>query len=145
MTEIWAAANATNSSVMMFWWVPEALYMTYLNSEYEFQRVHLPPPTQDCVDSYPDRHLRCNATASLEEIVGSPLGRCDEPPHILKLIVSTRLREMAESSDIAPELRSPAYEAVKSFRIDALQIAQVFTYWLKRGSDKWNFDPRDGT
>lgn len=145
MTEIWAAANATKSNVLMIWWVPEALYMTFLNSDYEFQRVHLPPPTQDCVASYPDLHLRCDATASLEEILGSELGKCDEPPQILKLITSTSLKEITESSKIAPELRSPAYEAIKAFRIDALQIGKIFDYWLKRGSDKWNFDPRDGT
>lgn len=141
MTEIWAAANATGSDVMMRWWTPEALYQTFLTTEAEFQRVSFPPPTQDCVEARVTPEVRCEGT--LEERLGDPKGVCDDPSHSLLRLITKSLREASMDPSIPAETRSPGYDMVSSLTLSELQIGKIFDYWLKRGSDKWNFDPRD--
>lgn len=140
MTQIWDAANATKSDVMMIWWESEALYQSYLGTDAEFTKIVLPPPTQTCLNNmvYGDR---CGM--NLDNRRGKPEGACDFSPRFLSTVVSTSLKEDKHQR---PELlRSPAYEALTNFRISELQIGQIFELWLSRGIDKYNFDPRWAT
>ena len=59
LVEIYAAANATKSNLMINWWTPEAMYSTYLGTEAEMQRVVLPSPTQECIDHRIETIDRC--------------------------------------------------------------------------------------
>ena len=143
MTEIWAAANATRSNVMMRWWTPEALYQTFLGTDAEFQEVQLPPPTQDCVNARIGRDDRCSSDATLEALLGEPEGMCGEPPISLQRLIVQSLSDSATDDNVPEETRSPAYQAIRNIQLDELQLGKIFDYWLKRNSDKYNFDPRD--
>lgn len=141
MIEIWAAANATRSNVMMLWWTPEALFQNYLGTDAEFQRVALPPPTQECINARVDIGTRCAGT--LEERMGNPLGTCDSAPFPLLRIVTRNLFTLGQGTTLSLAQYSPAYDAIRAFTFSGLQIDTIFSRWAKRGKDKWNYDPRD--
>jgi len=141
MTQIWAAANATNSSVMLHWWQPEALYQEYLGTHAEFQRVSLPPPTQDCVERRVNPLDRCSDDPLVR--VGEAAGACDEAPHALFKIIGSSLYDISYDPELPEALHSPAYESIKDFRISDLQLGKIFDYWFEVNQDKWNLDPRD--
>lgn len=143
MTEIWAAANATKSHVMMRWWTPEALYQTFLGSNAEFTRVDLPPPTDDCIKARIPQDNRCNLDLPESERLGDAEGACDEPPFSLQRLFTRHLVEYSNDPDLPEEVRSPGYKTIDNIRLDGLEIGKIFDYWLKRNSDKYNFDPRD--
>jgi len=145
MTEIWNAANHTKSNVAMRWWTPEALYQTFLGTDAEFQIVNFPPPTQDCVKARVSFEDRCNSEVPALAHIGDPLGRCAEPPVSLQRLIVKSLLDSTNDPDVPEEMRSPAYEAIKNIKIDELQLGKIFDFWLKRNSDKFNFDPRDAS
>lgn len=145
MTEIWAAANATRSDVMMRWWTPEALYQTFLATPAEFQIVNMPPATQDCVEARVSMDGRCSAETSDAARLGEATGSCNEPPFSLQRLIVKSLRDSIDDPSVPKETRSPAYEAIKNIQLDELQLGKIFDYWLKRNSDKYNFDPRDAS
>mmetsp|Transcript_14130 Transcript_14130/g.30795 ORF Transcript_14130/g.30795 Transcript_14130/m.30795 type:complete len:932 (+) Transcript_14130:71-2866(+) len=142
MTQIWAAANATKSNVMLHWWQPEALYQEYLGSEAEFQRVSLPPPTQDCVEQRVPVADRC--ADSFEMRVGDAAGSCDEQAHVLYKVINKALYDLSYNPEVPSALHSPAYETIKDFRISDLQLGRIFDYWFESAhGDKWGLDPRE--
>ena len=51
LLEMWNAANATRSNLMMNFWNPHPLYTQYQGTEAEFHKVLLPSPTQACLDA----------------------------------------------------------------------------------------------
>ena len=138
---MWAAANATKSNILFLWWSPDLLYQTYLGTDAEFTRIGLPPPTQDCVEGRILPEQRCDL--DFAKSVGDSIGACDEVPHPLQKMVTTALYSISHDPTIPEPLWSPAYDTVKAFRISDLQIGKIFDYWQQRGTDRWNFDPRD--
>jgi len=143
--QIWQAALATKSPVIMTWWTPEPFYEQFIGTAAEFTRVLFPPPTQECQDNRIDFRIACAADSTLEQRMGDPLGVCDTFPQNLKKVLSTALYEISYSLGLAEDeaFQSPAYDAVRSFKMDNLQLDRIFKYWDAGNSDKWGFDPRD--
>jgi hypothetical protein len=141
LKQIWAAANATKSDIMMFWWTPEALFEDYLGTDYEFTRVVLPPPTQACVDARVNPIVRCGEV-TFEESTGNARGACDTAPQSLSKLLVGNLRETFRDPDVAPEIWSPAYEVLQNYQLGELQMDVLFDSWKKVGLDKWGYDPR---
>lgn len=127
---------------MIMWWQPEAQYSNYLGTVTELQRVVLPSPTQGCVDNRIRSAQRCEFTND-EERYGDPLGACDEAPQLLQKVVASSLyKSTFENSDIPTARQSPAYEAIKSFKISELQLGTILKRWIYRGVDTYGFDAR---
>ena len=143
MVQIWRAANATDSHVIMQWWKPESLYQEFLGTESEMQGIALPPPTQDCVENRIDPLDRCGDDPQLR--IGDPLGSCTEGPYSLMKVISTALYDISFDPEKPEELHSPAYNTIKSFRVSELQLGKIFKYWFARDFDRFGLDPRDAT
>ena len=108
MIEIWYAANATKSDVIMHWWQPEALYQLFIGSDAEFQKVDLPAATLKCLQSRVDiDSVRCSGDFAGEQ--GSPEGACDDPDQALMKLISAGLYEVINDPSIPEARRSPAY------------------------------------
>jgi len=130
LQDIWRAANATKSHVMMMYWSPEPLFQEFLGTDSEFVKVQFPYPTQTCVDHRISREDRC--TADLETRVGSPLGACDEPATTLMKIISTSLYDVIQDSiddDDSESTKSPGLDVLKSFQLTELQLDEIFQLW----------------
>lgn len=110
MIDIWAAANATKSNVIMIWWTPEALFQEYLGTDAEFQRITLPPPTQSCIDARVDITTRCAGT--LNERIGDARGSCDHFPIPLLRLVTNNLHSLTHDLALASAQHSPAYDTI---------------------------------
>jgi hypothetical protein len=141
LTQIWRAANATKSTVMMQWWKPEALYQEFLGTDAEFTRVILPPPTQICEENRIDGANRCGDDFDLK--IGSPEGSCDYAPEALQKVFGLSLKDLMENEDFPEELRSPAYDALKKYDISDLQLGNILDQWMDIGIDPWGYDPRE--
>jgi len=119
MKDIWRAANATKSNVVMLWWDTDPLFREFMGSEAEFKKVYFPPATQECVDARhaKDEMDRCSHSNS------EAAGMCDQASTCLKKLISTGLHDDDAISMVA---KSPAYEALQLFTIDELQMSEIF-------------------
>lgn len=133
MIDIWKAANATSTDVIMMWWEPDALYQEFLGTGAEFMRVALPPPTQDCARHRVPTVDRCHE--EFERRVGDARGACEMESHNLQKVISSSFA-LGEEEPIG--IQSPAHQVLKSFSITELQINELFDYWIQ-DEDK---DPR---
>jgi len=142
MVQIWAAANATKSNVMMQWWRPDALFDEYLGTDAEFIGVHLPATTQDCKEHRVDPLDRCSPDWATR--VGDPRGSCGESPYPLAKLVGTAIKELSENPAVPPALHSPAYRTIQKFQISDLQMGDIFRAWFALGGrDRYHLDPRE--
>jgi len=53
--------------------------------------------------------------------------------------------DITMAMDLENEFRSPAFDAFAKYRISLLNVYEFFALWRERGTDYWNFDPRDAT
>merc|ERR1740139_654772 len=132
MKDIWNAANATKTDVVMLWWNTDPLFTEYMNTEAEFEKVYFPPPTQECIDARLEHQDdKCN------EIKPQETGMCDQASTCLKKVISTGLHH-----DHAKQaaLESPAYEALRLFTITELRMIEIFKSYNKFKSNKDTVD-----
>ncbi len=130
MKELWAAANATRSNLIMNWWTPNALIYEYIGTDAEMTKITLPLPTQDCVEKRVDTIERCSANQT--DRVGDPAGACDEKAKPLEKLISGILYDMTFSPDTDPAIRSPGYDVFRYFKLTELQLGEMFQYWNSR-------------
>lgn len=161
LLDIWAAANATRSPILLYWWYPDPTYQFYLGSEAEMQAVQLPPPRQVCITNRVTPAQRCGEDEVAR--MGVEAGSCDSEPHALVKVVIANLfhyvqgripENLGQNESTAgetaaaierqnPALRSPGYDALQAFSITELQLGEIADAWENRGLDKWNYDPRE--
>jgi hypothetical protein len=60
-----------------------------------------------------------------EKRVGAPKEVCDNPVKPLRKLINAGLRDILESPDIAEEARNPAYDVLRLFQIDEIQLGGV--------------------
>lgn len=142
-TELWHAANATKSNIMMMWWTPEPLYQQYLGSDAEMIQVVLPPQTQECVKARPPEE--CTETSG--EIIGPPEAACSQAPRPLAKMISSTLQD-ARNTHIPEAIRSPAYAMLQNFQLREVQLNELFGLWMKENSPreavcKWAAENQD--
>jgi hypothetical protein len=131
LVEMWQAANATKSNLMMMWWTPESLYQTFAGTDAAFQKVLMPPPTQECIDN---RALHAECSDILEERVGAPEGTCGEASIPLEKHISESLFDAIYDSSIPEALRNPGHTVLSQFSITALQLDEMFAILKAKGS-----------
>ena len=141
LAEMWAAANATQENLITQWWTPEAIHSTYLGTPSEMQKISLTYPTQECHENRITSEQRCTY-ANLSERVGPAVGACDEAPQLIQKQVTGNLYAATYDSSISEARRSPAYDAIKSFRMTELQMSEILQTWILRDVDRYGFDPR---
>ena len=138
MLDVWAAANATKSPVVMMWWRPEANLQEWEGTDGEFMSVTLPGPTEECRKGRVNNEERCTKDIWVRR--GKKEGACGYEAHSLKKFVAAALGEHTYSTE--PARRSPAYHAIKNLRISDLSMGTMLGSWVGRGVDRWGFDPR---
>ena len=125
VTDMWEAANATRSNLLMMWFTPDQFYTRFLGTDAEMQRILLAPVTKACVDNRPADECSPNIT----DRVGPPEGSCDNAPKPLNKVVSGCLYEASSSPDIPEAIRSPAYETLRRYHISVPQLNEIFELW----------------
>ena len=136
LKEMWHAANATRSHLMMQWWSPEPLYQQYLGTDAEMQRVTLKPYTRECALARAEWKDEC--ASDIETRVGSPEEACGDPVEPLRKLITKGLYETLTSPEIPIEAQSPAYDVLRFFSINEIQLGELFDAWHSART------PRDG-
>jgi hypothetical protein len=134
MIDIWAAANATKSNVMMEWWTPNALYQTFLGSDAAFERVALPLPDLVCLQNRVNPQERCS-NQQLERVGFE--ASCDEVAESVGQIV-------AKLSNDTNTSRFPL-DVLEELTLSEFEMNEIFDTMQQRSSDKFQVDPRQGT
>lgn len=138
MTEIWRAANATKSDVMMWWWQPEALVEEFSFTDWRFQQIILPTVTDVCSEARIGVEDRCVDDITVRR--GDPLGACDYEAHALQKIISSSLQRKTMAQ---PESsRSPGYPFLRSLKVTDIQIQSLLKRWMGINKDKYGNDAR---
>jgi hypothetical protein len=127
LVDMWHAASATTSNLVMYWWKPEALYQEFQGTDAEMQRVSMPVPTQKCVKSRVSAEDRCSE--NLQVRVGSPEGVCDDPPTQIGKLIAGSLYNIIHAPTVSDAVRSPGYDVLDRFSISELQPREIFDYW----------------
>lgn len=129
MIQIWRAANATSSDVLMWWWTPDATIEEFRGTSYEFQQVLLPEPTLQCREASIEPIDRCSTNRDTRR--GDPLGGCDNEANALQKVIATSLREMTYET---PEVdRSPGYQAILNLMVSHLDMNTMLHKWVVGG------------
>mmetsp|Transcript_24903 Transcript_24903/g.61262 ORF Transcript_24903/g.61262 Transcript_24903/m.61262 type:complete len:912 (-) Transcript_24903:49-2784(-) len=129
MIQIWNAANATKSDVMMWWYEPDALLEQYKSSDAEFTKVHLPSPSLQCLEARAAPDDRCDTNPIVR--LGDKAGSCDNHPHVTKKAIARSLRDSALME--SAEDQSPAYSFIRNFAIDDLEISTILQHFVANG------------
>ena len=128
LQEMWHAANATRSNLMMMWWTPEPLYQLYLGSGSEMQPVALKPYTLGCFETQESQIVEtCEANHS--QRVGPPEAACDNPAQSLSKLITGKLYDLSNDPSIPEAAVSPAHGMLSRFRITEVQLGQLFDLW----------------
>lgn len=124
LMEMWDAANATHSHLIMFWWFPEPLVQRFAGTDAEFQRVVLPPYTFECAQAFDDREDWNDSCGNLTERVGYPEEACEWPTEPLRKMITGNLNDVLSRSPQATQ--NPAYDTLRLFQMSELQLGQLF-------------------
>ncbi|KAL7551981.1 hypothetical protein ACHAWF_015202 [Thalassiosira exigua] len=127
LLEIYAAANATGSNVLMYWWEPDELIESYRGTDYEFVSITLPAPTKECVANRPSKDERCSA--NFTEQVGAPEGACDAGPMPNSVLMTLEECERRDGSC------SPAFAALQSYELTNLDFQQIYQFSFEAPSN----------
>ena len=129
MVEIWRAANATQSHVIMWWWTNDATVEEFRGTRYQFQAIHLPEPTAECQAARINPEERCSPNP--EDRRGSKGAGCDQEANALQTVVASSLRDMTLA---VPEVdRSPGYQAIKNLKVSELDMNSMLRKWVAGG------------
>lgn len=134
LQDMWPAAHATKSNLMMMWWSPERLYQTFMGTDSEFTSVLMPPTTTACINARVTPVARCSNNTMA--VVGSPIGVCQDAPNPLQKVMSQGLYYSIYNPSIPEGKRSPAYDVINLFTLSSLQIGEFFDYWVAKGSPR---------
>ena len=141
MRQLYAAANATKSNLMVYWFDIGTLFHTYLGTDVEPTRIVFPEPTQACLDHRIDPSQRCgfaDGSTPQEDLVGDPLGKCAATTTPLKKVMGTALKDISYDKDTPEALWSPAYEVIQNFQISSQQLGQIIQQWVIRVREQNN-------
>ena len=141
MLEIWDAANATQSDVMMWWWSPDVYKEAFAGTPAEFQRVTFPSPSNECIryrHTNLDEPHRCSIDPEIR--IGEGIGSCDYQPFSVVKLLSKGLQTMVESEE-DELLRSPSFQLLKAIQIPTSTMNALFADWKE--IDDGEYGPRE--
>ncbi|KAL3909860.1 MAG: hypothetical protein SGILL_007919, partial [Bacillariaceae sp.] len=139
IVEIWRAANATRSPVMMWYWAPDALVEQFRDGDGAFQQLLLPEATETCSRNRVDTEARCSEDIWVRR--GNAEGACDQEFHALQKAVSTKFHRQVESEPLVT--KSPAYDFIKQLRVTDLELNGMLRDWVNRKVDPYGNDARE--
>lgn len=139
MREIWLAANATRSNVIMWWFSTNEIQQLFDYTESSFQEVLLPKPTALCLDHRTTIGERCDADASVRR--GDERGACDDEPQALQRLIAVSLANSNNGLDEAD--RSPGFEVILNLKMNSFDMSQIIGQWVAKGNDRDGNDARE--
>jgi hypothetical protein len=129
MIQIWSAANATKSDVIMWWFEPNGLVEMFLGTDAEFTKVTLPTPSLDCERARVTPEDRCSEDLDVRR--GELLGSCDNKAHVTRKAIARSLMRTALAE--GDEIESPGYMFIRHFNVEDFQVNAMLNEYITRG------------
>ncbi len=126
--QIYSAANATNSDVMIWYWEPDKMVQAYVGTDYEMIRIKFPEPRSDCIEfRLADGIDRCSE--SYEDRIGgnSSLGSCDYQREAPSKILSYGLLKATNADEKA--VLSPAMDFLNNVVLPKTAVDDILRSW----------------
>ena len=136
--EIWRAANATKSDVIMWWYLPDATVEEFSDTDWSFQQIVLPTVTDACFNARIGVDDRCVDDITLRR--GDPLGACDYEAHALQKVISSNLQKKTVA--LSEGSRSPGYPFLRALKVTDLETQSILKRWMEIGKDQYGNDAR---
>ena len=130
MTEIWMAANATKSDLIMWWWSPSLFKEKFAGTQSEFQRITFSVPTDECVQYRQTIHDKCSNDPNVR--IGDEIGSCDYQMFTIQKAISKGL-EIMVGDDVENLLRSPALDFLQDVEIPAFAMDAILADFSPNG------------
>lgn len=139
LLDVWSAANATKSPVIMRWWQPEANQQSFEGTDAEFVPISLPAPTEICRKNRVSNDDRCSEDIFARR--GNMEGSCADELSVMRRVIVQALGDHTFLTP--PGERSPAYDGIKNMRVSDISMDAMMRRWISRKVDKYGFDPRE--
>lgn len=139
MIQIWRAAQATKSNVLMWFYTPEIDMYEFEGTDAEFQRVLFPVPSSACQE-YRQDFMTIENRCSLNETLrlGSDIASCDYHSFAIKKAISSAMRNNDDNENMNPLLQSPAFDFIKTLRLPSLAMDDIFLSWKRLSKIRGN-------
>ena len=142
MIQIYEAAAATESDVMIWWWEPDLAFMIYEDTIAAPQRIILPRPTMEC-SKYRESDAINRCSDILEERLGAePTGSCDQESARIVRLYSHGFLSATESDSIS--LRSPAMKYLQRVIMPQYGSLELLQQWAALADKGAHFAEREG-
>ena len=139
MLQIWSAANATKTSVMMWWWFPHPAIERFEQTEFKFYRINFPRPTENCINYRRNNIEHCSTNQTVREGF-SIESSCDYPVEKPQKYMTRALKTQFDA--VNEEERSPVYPFMDVFEIPTYAMEEIFEEWMKVDKDYYGYDTR---
>ena len=123
--QIYQAANATQSDVIIWWWSPDSLIEVFRGTDYEMQAVTMPEYTRECGDHQTSAEARCSP--DLLERLGSEKGACDTPGHHLRQAIALSVQGQNQDTDLVDQ--SPTFDTLRNIRVTDFDMKDILRRW----------------
>lgn len=123
--QLWHAANATKSHIIMYWHTPDSLPIQYLGTPFELQMVSFPLATTECLLNRVPDELRCSDDQ--QDRIGDPQGACRNPIQTLRHLIAKSVKD--SNLDLAEADHSPAFDTINNIEMSNLDMSTIFHAW----------------
>lgn len=128
MIQIWYAANATDSNVIMLWNQPDVLDADFFGTDYEFQLVLFPAPTTTCLNSIPSTDQKCSEDFA-DRVAGLEEAACGDDVYSVQRLIASSVQDQANDDMFNAVERSPAFEFLKDIQVSVMDIRFMVKAW----------------
>jgi len=140
LMQIYQAAEATKSAIILLWWYPDSNI-----EQYDFWEVKLTGTTRECVNNRampPEGKSRCDMNHTANELIGNQVGSCGYQTQTLETVISPSVR--INELDKPEGMESPAYNAIRNLLVSDIDISDLLNEWSRvRQANTSGYDLRE--
>lgn len=138
--QIYKAANATKSDIIIWWWTPDQMEQTFVGTDYEMVRVDMPRPTSECIDFRINGGIVRCSNNELDRLGHESTGACDYPIEFQSKIISNGLVKAIFSGE-DEAMKSPAFDFLNNIVLPLKTVDDVLFYREKKRRHGLSDDP----
>eukprot|EP00934_Nitzschia_sp_Nitz4_P008874 Nitzschia sp. Nitz4//scaffold230_size58257//40074//43916//NITZ4_006487-RA/size58257-processed-gene-0.68-mRNA-1//-1//CDS//3329543268//8864//frame0 len=125
LQQLWDAANATRSNIMMYWFEPSYLPVRYIGTEFEMQSVAFPQASKECVELQATKTEQCSNDVEIRR--GVEGGACRSKIITLEHLIVKSL--YLDGLELPEADKSPDYEVLTNVRVSSLEMNAMLKAW----------------
>ena len=138
--QIYDAANATKSDVIIWWWTPDQMEQRFVGTHNEMVRVDMPRPTSECIDFRINGGIKRCSNNTLDRLGLNSTGACDYPIEFQSKIISNGLAQ-ATFTNMDEATKSPALDFLNNILLPLKSVDDILFHREEKRSNGTSDDP----